>query len=428
MQKVFVLNSNKEPLMPCSPARARVLLKGGRAKVFRRYPFVIILIKEISAEVQPVEIKFDPGSRVTGIALVGEFKRGRAVLFGANLEHKGLRVKSALDARRATRRGRRNRHCRYRPARFDNRLRPKGWLPPSLMSRVDNVSSWMKRLSSYCPIANVCVETVRFDVQLMENPEISGATYQQGTLAGYELREYLLEKWKRKCAYCGATDTPLQIEHIKPKSKGGSNRAGNLTLACEKCNLAKNNMPVEKFLKRKPDVLKRVLIQANTSFRDAAAVNATRYATGNILKSFGLPVSFWSGGRTKFNRISQGYKKDHWIDAACVGETGETVSIPRMVKPLLIKAMGRGSRQMCRVDQFGFPRTKAKSVKTVKGFQTGDLVKAVVTKGKKIGTYVGRVAVRKSGSFNIRTSLETVQGISWKYCKLIQNTDGYLYS
>ncbi len=83
---------------------------------------------------------------------------------------------------------------------------------------------------------------------------------------------------------------------------------------------------------------------------------------------------------------------------------------------------------MCRVDKFGFPRTKAKSLKAVKGFQTGDIVKAVVTKGKKIGTYVGRVAVRKTGSFNIKTSVGTVQGIAWKYCKLVQKMDGYLYS
>jgi hypothetical protein len=48
-------------------------------------------------------------------------------------------------------------------------------------------------------------------LQKLENPEISGIAYQQGTLAGYELREYLLEKWGRKCAYCDATNVPLQI-------------------------------------------------------------------------------------------------------------------------------------------------------------------------------------------------------------------------
>ena len=98
------------------------------------------------------------------------------------------------------------------------------------------------------------------------------------------------------------------------------------------------------------------------------------------------------------------------------------------VKPLAIHATGHGSRQMCRVDRFGFPRTKPKAQKRVKGFQTGDIVKAIVTKGLKIGTYIGRVAVRTSGSFNITTAFGTVQGISYRYCKLLHRIDGYNYA
>jgi 5-methylcytosine-specific restriction endonuclease McrA len=295
------------------------------------------------------------------------------------------------------------------------------------MSRVENVATWMRRLKSYCPITSIGIETVRFDTQVMERPEISGIEYQQGTLAGYELREYLLEKWHRKCAYCGAVNIPLQIEHIYPKSKGGSNRASNLTLACEKCNQAKNNMPVEVFLKDKPTILKKILSQAKAPLKDAAAVNATRYAIGNMLKAFGLPVSFWSGGRTKFNRISQGYEKDHWIDAVCVGETGENVLIQETTLPILIKAMGRGSRQMCRVDRFGFPRTGAKSAKIIRGFQTGDIIRATILKGKNIGIHIGRIAVRKSGSFSLKTKDKKID-VGWKRCRLIQAADGYNYS
>ena len=97
-------------------------------------------------------------------------------------------------------------------------------------------------------------------------------------------------------------------------------------------------------------------------------------------------------------------------------------------KVLQISAQGRGSRQMCRVDKFGFPVTSAKASKSVKGFQTGDIVKAIVTKGLKKGEYLGRVAVRLSGSFNIKTNKETVQEIGYKYCHLIQRGDGYSYS
>ncbi|KHD09012.1 HNH endonuclease [Candidatus Thiomargarita nelsonii] len=427
MQRVFVLDLEKKPLMPCHPARARELLNKGRAAVYKRYPFTLILKDKIGGDVQPVELKFDPGSKTTGIALVGHFERGLEIVFGANLNHRGQKIKKDLESRRANRRGRRNRKTRYRPARFNNRRRTEGWLPPSLMSRVFNVETWAKRLQGLIPITSIAVETVRFDTQKMQNPEVSDVEYQQGELAGYEVREYLLEKWGRQCAYCGAEKVPLEIEHIQPKSKGGSNRVFNLTIACRKCNQKKGNRSIEDFLKRKPTVLKRIKAQTKKSLKDTAAVNVTRYAIGNALKQFGLPVTFWSGGRTKFNRTQQKYPKDHWIDAACVGETGEHVLIPKTLKPLSVTAVGHGSRQMCRVDQYGFPRTTAKKQKVVKGFQTGDIVKAVVTRGKKIGTYIGRVAVRASGSFNISTKNGTTQGISWKYCQRIQAVDGYSY-
>ena len=168
---------------------------------------------------------------------------------------------------------------------------------------------------------------------------------------------------------------PLEIEHIQPRSKSGSNRVSNFTIACRKCNEKKSNKPIEDFLKRKPTVLKRIKAQTKKSLKDTAAVNATRCAIGNALKAFGLPVTFWSGGHTKFNRIQQKYPKDHWIDAACVGETGAKIYISNTLKPLTITAFGHGSRQVCRVDRYGFPRTGAKRQKVVRGFQ-GD-IKAV---------------------------------------------------
>ena len=167
--------------------------------------------------------------------------------------------------------------------------------------------------------------------------------------------------------------------------------------------------------------------KAKKPLKDAAIVNSIRWKLFNTLKSFGLPLECGTGGRTKYNRTRQGYSKEHWIDAACVGESGKDVYIRKDIKPLLIKATGWGSRQMCSMNKYGFPRTSAKSVKVVKGFQTGDIVKAVVTKGKKIGTYIGRVAVRARGSFNIRTSTGLADSISWKYCRIIQRVDGYTY-
>ncbi len=424
MQKVFVLDKNQKPLMPCHPAHARKLLKKGKAKVFRMYPFAIILIDREGGEVQDVELKVDPGSKTTGIAIVSNKK----VVWAANLNHRGYHIKKLLDKRRVIRRSRRSRKTRYRQPRFDNRTRPKGWLPPSIQSRVDNVFNWTSRLIRFVPISEIQVETVRFDTQKMENPEISGVEYQQGTLYGYELREYLLQKWSRKCAYCSAENVPLEIEHIIPKSKGGTDRPSNLTIACHQCNQKKSNKDIRVFLRNKPNLLKKILNQCKAGLKDSAAVNVTRYAIGRKVKSFGLPVSFWSGGRTKFNRSQQGYVKDHWIDAACVGTTGEQVEISEGLKPLVITAQGRGSRQKCRVDKYGFPRSKPKQFKRVKGFQTGDIVEAIVPKGKRQGRHFGRVVIRSNGSFNIKTADETIQGISWKYFNLIQLVDGYAYA
>lgn len=62
------------------------------------------------------------------------------------------------------------------------------------------------------------------------------------------------------------------------------------------------------------------------------------------------------------------------------------------------------------------------------GFQTGDIVRAVVKIGKKIGTYIGRIATRATGSFNLSTTNGLVQGISHKYCSAIHRKDGYGYS
>jgi hypothetical protein len=141
----------------------------------------------------------------------------------------------------------------------------------------------------------------------------------------------------------------------------------------------------------------------------------------------GLPIECGSGGLTKYNRTTRELPKTHWLDAACVGKsTPKNLQIAG-VQPLLIMANGHGCRQMCRMNKYGFPRTGPKEAKFVKGFQTGDIVKSVVTSGKKVGTYVGRVAVRTTGSFNITTAKETVQGISYKYCKPVHKMDGYSY-
>jgi len=426
VSKVFVLDTDKQPLNPIHPGRARMLLSQGKAAVLRAHPFTIILKEAVfNLDVEPLRIKIDPGAQTTGLALVND-STGEVVWI-AELQHRGLQIRDALTSRRQLRRSRRNRKTRYRKPRFFNRTRNTGWLPPSLTSRVANILTWVKRLSALCQITAISQELVRFDTQQMENSEISRVGYQQGTLAGYEIREFLLSKWNRTCAYCGVKDTRLEIEHIQPRSKGGSNRVSNLCLACVPCNQKKGNHDIKDFLKGKPDLLKRILAPAKKPLADTAAVNATRWNLYENLKKTGLPVEVGTGGRTKYNRTIQGLDKTHYWDAASVGASTPERLITNGVKPLLITAKGHGTHQQCRTDKFGFPVRYCSRTKFHKGFQTGDIVKANVTSGKKVGTYVGRVATRPTGSFNISTTDGLVQGISHKYCIHIHKKDGYAY-
>lgn len=435
---VFVIDKRKKPLMPCSEKRAGKLLDSGRARIHRLIPFSIRMVdREVAGcELQPVKIKIDPGSKFTGFAVVRESKSidvaiGEIgitvhVLNLFEILHRGRQISEALMVRRQMRRRRRG--ClRYRAPRFLNRgNKAKGWLAPSLQHRVDTTVAWVNRFQRVVPVAGVAQELVRFDMQLMQNAEISGVEYQQGTLAGYEVREYLLNKWNRECAYCGAKDVPLQIEHIHSKACGGSDRVSNLALACGPCNLKKGAQDVRVFLAKDTGRLDRILAQAKRPLKDAAAVNSTRWALFNALKATGAPVTTGSGGLTKYNRVQLGIPKAHALDAACVGSVS---AVTDWQKPTLaIKATGRGSYHRTRLDAFGFPRGYLTREKRIKGFQTGDMVSAVVQKGKKAGSYTGRVAVRATGSFNIQTAQGVAQGISHRCCKVIQRADGYGYS
>jgi 5-methylcytosine-specific restriction endonuclease McrA len=357
---VFVIDTEKRPLAPCHPARARRLLGAGKAAVWRYYPFTLILKLAVpDAQPAPLRLKIDPGSRTTGLALVQD-ATGQ-VVWAAELAHRSQRIHEALLTRKALRRGRRQRHTRYRPTRFQNRRRADGWLPPSLASRIHNVLTWVARLRRFAAVATLSQELVRFDTQLLDNPEISGVEYQQGELAGYEVREYLLEKFHRRCAYCGATEVPLQVEHVVPKSRGGTNRLSNLVMACKRCNDAKGDQTAEEW--GYPEVQAR----ARRPLKDAAAMNASRWVLYHRLRATGLPVEAGTGGRTKWNRTRRGLPKAHWIDAACVGASTPERVICAGVVPLQIRAMGRHSRQMCRTNAFGFPDKGPKATSVVGG-------------------------------------------------------------
>lgn len=441
--RVFVLDKNKTPLMPCHPARARELLHKGKAAVFRVYPFTIIMRDRVGGDTQPTQIKIDPGSKTTGLAVtMTTLKHGTKVVWGANLAHRGSVIKKNITDRAMYRRSRRNRKTRYRAPRFLNRRRPEGWLAPSVMHRVHTILTWSKRLKRYAGVSDAFVEEVKFDTQKLRNPNISGTDYQQGKLFNTEMRQYLLTAHKGICQYCSNASFKftfqkqlLQWDHIVPRSKGGSDSLNNATLACRTCNQLKDNKSLDEFAgyaksclnkpssaKWAAEVLKNIpKVRKNLKppLIDAAVVNAVANKVAKELTFLMDSVEQSPGWVTKRNRLDAKYLKDHWIDAACVKETA---NIPRWMKGILITATGHGSRQMVKNDKYGFPCAKPKGNSTVYGFQTGDVVRSHVTKGKYKGKHYGRVAVMSSGYFTI-----SKVPVKFDTCKLIQKKDGYKY-
>ncbi|MFK0109832.1 RNA-guided endonuclease IscB [Streptomyces sp. NPDC091217] len=439
--RVFVLSKDGRPLMPCHPARARELLRKRRAVVVRQTPFVIRLKDRTLAEsaVDGLQLRIDPGSKGTGLALTDEKKEtggnGRVVavrrgLFSIELQHRGDQIHHTMRQRAGYRHRRRSANCRYRAPRFHNRVAAKGWLPPSLRHRVDTTFSLANRLCRYVPVTEIHLERVAFDTHsLSAGHPLQGIEYAQGTLAGTTARAYLDAKWNSACAYCGATGVPLNIEHVRPRSRGGSNRISNLVLACVPCNQAKDNRSVESFLAHRPDRLAMVLDQLKAPLRDAAAMNATQAQLAEALEVLGRPLRAWPGHLTMSNRTATGLGKTHTLDALSAGhldhEGGDAiVRFPEQV--LVAKATGRGSHARTTPDRYGFPRLRRSRTKQHFGYVTGDLVRAIVPSGRWAGTWTGRISVRAMGQHSLTTSVGRFN-VRHRNLRLLQRGDGYGY-
>jgi len=428
---VFQLDANKRPLDMSHPARARKRQAQGKAATFRTYPYALIYHQALdSPKTKEYILKIDPGALWTGFAI----QCGEDIIFRMELKHRGFEIKESLAKRAGFRRSRRSRKIRYRQKRF-NRQKSEGWLPPSLRHRLETTRTWIKRFMALCPITTLEIEQVRFDLQKLENPEIEGCQYQQGTLLGYEIREYLLEKWGRACVYCSATNLPLQIEHIQAKSNRGSNRIGNLTLACPECNQNKGSQDIRDFLAAKPELLGRILAQAPQPLASATAVNATRLAIVEMAQGLCHNVKCWTGGRTKYNRVRQGLPKSHSIDAACVGESGANIKV-LVAQPLIIEAEGHGTRQAVRCNASGFPALgkDGRPIKAKAGYrhcQSGDIVKFCLDKDRKnarSGIYTARVKTQTPKGFEVKINGSRVAQKMEHLIRFVHRNDGYAYS
>lgn len=462
---VIVLDKNKRPMGFTTPRRARILLTKQRAVVHKMYPFTIRIkdrdVREF--ETKTHHIKIDPGSKTTGIAVVDD--SDNSVKMFIQLEHRGDAVKAGLQTRAAARRNRRNRETRYRRCKWINHYlkkgskykaespRPEGWLPPSVKSIADNIVNLIKKLHKLILIDRISIEAVKFDTQLMDNPDISGVEYQQGTLFGYEVREYLLEKYGHTCQYCGGAskDPVLEVEHIVSRNNGGTNKPSNLGLACHACNRDKGSLNLDRWLEElkaipTPSKLDKARIECVTKFLDGKPLVRKNYAAWvNSYRNYLVQKAFEhtpnvelaTGGRTKFNRTQLNLPKDHHIDALCVGNVPED-GYKNINQPVLhIKAMGRGNRLIGNINKCGIITVKYKNNskafikrdkngKITHSFMTGDIVKADIPKGKYAGQYIGRIAIRSSGYFKLLGE-QTAPSVKYEYCKVLQRNDGYNY-
>jgi len=376
--RVPVLNMRGEPLMPTKPQKARKLLEAGKAKVINRTPFAIQLLYATGEAKQEITLGVDSGYRTIGYSAIS----GTRELIAGELELR-TDIKRLLEKRRAYRRDRKSRLW-YREPRFDNRKREDNWLAPSLEHKMQSHIKLIERLKQILPITKVIVEVASFDQQKMVKPEISGVEYQQGELQGYNVRNYLLEKFNHKCAYCGKKDIPLEIEHIVPRSRGGSNRVSNLTLSCQDCNQKKGNKTAEEF--GHPEIQK----YAKQSLRATAFMNVIRWKLVNILK-----CGWTYGYITKCKRIRQGLEKSHINDAFVIAG-GDVEEQERSAVIYKGKEVRRQNRSLYKANLLKGGKRRRNTVKEVGKFRRFDKVMY-----GKVKCFI--FALRRSGYFRLRT-------------------------
>ena len=331
-QPVYVLHQDSTPLMPTSPAKARHLLDAGKAVVVCPDPFTIRLTVPGGKHTQPATVGVDLGAKVMGVAAIGN---GRVLYQGEVTLRDNIRKR--MDRRRMYRRNRRSRKTRYRASRFNNRCRPAGWLPPSIRSKVDTTVKVVRRVASFLPVSLVRVEVANFDTQAMRagRSKLPGWAYQRGEQYGWEnIKMYVRARDNYTCQYCGAVNPPdLEVDHIMPRSQGGSDRPDNLVAACHDCNQRKGNRTAAEF--GYPAVQER----AGQPLREAAHTQAGKRATLEQLTEV-APVGITYGYVTKVDRERMGLPKTHYYDAVVIASGGEPVQVLPIYEAMRAVAKG----------------------------------------------------------------------------------------
>ena len=368
---IYVLSQRGSSLMPCSARKARILLKKGEAHVVKTNPFFVIQLNKATGEqVQECSVGIDSGSKNVGFSAVNEKKEiisGTLVL--------DQKTSDRLTERRMYRKGRRNKLW-YREPRFNNRTKSKGWLPPSTQRRFDTHITLVNILRKLLPVKKVTVEVGNFDIQKIENPDISGIQYQQGSMYEYQnMRSFLMFREKGKCQLCDkefSKGNSSHIHHIIPKGEGGTDREKNLALLHEKCH--------RKLHKEK------LFIKANKTYKDAVFMNIIR----NKFRELFYNLTY--GNETFVKRQELRLEKSHSNDAFVIaGGRGQVKSVP-----ITLGQKHRNNRGL-QVSRKGFKPSIRKHRYSIQPY---DLV---TVKGKK---YVAK------GSFNLGKWVSCSDGLS----------------
>ena len=387
---VYVINKHGQPVMPCRPRMARVLLQEGKAAVVKQVPFTIRLLYGSSGYKQPVSLGMDAGSRHIGIAVTTEKK----VLYAEELKPRNDVVK-LLSVRRQNRSARRSRKTRYRQARFDNRVssKPKGWIAPSVEVKIQEHISAVLRIQKMLPVSEIHVETAEFDTQRLKameegRPVPVGTDYQKGEMYDqYNVRQYVLFRDGYRCQCCGkhGDGVKLHVHHKESRQTGGS-APNNLITLCEDCHKALHAGTVQ---------LPDGRAKRDRSHRDAAFMGIMRKAMVSQLRDIvDIPVTETYGYITKYYRELYHVEKSHISDAIMISRNFKAEPDDTYYAS---KAVRHHNRQLHKNTILkGGVRKRNQAPHVVRGFRLFDLVRYE----SSVYYVFGR---RKSGFMDIRT-------------------------
>lgn len=396
----YVINKHGNPLMPCHPAKARLLLKQGKAKVIQRTPFTIQLIYGCSGYKQPITLGVDSGYTNIGLSAVTKDKE----IYSAEVKLREDIVKLNSE-RRQYRRFRRYRKTWYRKPRFLNRKKPKGWLAPSIQHKLDSHIKIINQVKAILPVSQINIEVAAFDIQKIKNPGISGVDYQNGQQRDFwNVREYVLHRDSHTCQNCKdkSKNIILEVHHIVSRQIGGD-RPDNLITLCKTCH--------EKFSQGKLILH----IKPSKGFKAETFMSAVRWILVNKLREMGNIVNPTYGYITKNKRIELGLPKSHVNDAFVIAGGINQKSLPVQY---FIKQVRKCNRKLFKGERSHIKNT---GKRFIKGFQRFDKVQ-----WKGIECFIfGR---RTSGYFELRKADGTKvhSSVNYKQISLLERAKTFL--